>query len=90
MRKYLPLFERLAAEMDRQRHNYGDFVSDVPGVRLAAAALEDEAEEVRRAWRDERKVAGWPHTEEEALQVAAVAARLVAALGVRSDTEGAP
>lgn len=75
-RRKLPLLDALLAEMERQDGAYGWFESNVKGVRLAIAALEDEAEETRHAWRAERKAEGWPETIIEAVQTAAVAMRL--------------
>jgi hypothetical protein len=76
-RAKLGLVDELLREMERQDRNYGCFSGDVPGVRLAVAALEDEIAEVRAAWRRERKVPEWDDTITEALQLAAVALRLV-------------
>lgn len=73
----LSLLEALVAEVRQQDRRYGRFSADVAGVRLAAAALEDEAEEVKRAWKSERKVDDWTDTRTEAMQAAAVAVRLI-------------
>lgn len=78
-RPLLGLLDELLREVEQQDRRYGPFKADVSGMRLAAAALEDEADEVKRAWRAERKVDGWPDTATEAMQVAAVALRLVVA-----------
>lgn len=75
-RRAIPMLDALLSEVARQDRAYGRFSPDVSGVRLAAAALEDEAEETRRSWRDERKRDGWPETIVEAIQTAAVAIRL--------------
>jgi hypothetical protein len=73
----VPLLADLAAEIERQDRKYGPFTgTTVLGQsRLAIACLEDEITEVKDAWRSERRAAGWEHTEEELLQVAAVAMR---------------
>ena len=67
----------LAAEIDRQDRKHGGFsaMTALGRSRLAIACLEDEVQEVKGAWRQERRIDGWPHTEEELLQVAAVAMR---------------
>lgn len=84
-RPALGLVDELLREAERQQDRYGSFVSDVGGMRLAAAALEDEAAEVKQAWRAERKADGWTAMAEEAMQVAAVALRLVIASRLGAD-----
>lgn len=83
----LPFMSLLATAMRFQDRRYGPFGTDVGGVRLAVACLEDEVAEVRAAWREERRDDGWPHTCEEAAQVAAVAMRLW--IAVRKETPDA-
>lgn len=63
-----------------QEAKYGPFTAELADVRLGIAALEDELREAREAWRDERRIEGWPHTREELVQVASLAFRLAAAL----------
>lgn len=75
-RRKIPLLDAVLMEMERQDHSHGWFESNAKGLRLAVAALEDEAEETRHAWRAERKRDGWPQTITEAVQTAAVALRL--------------
>lgn len=71
-----PLIYRLMAEVERQDHKHGPFEGTQLGrSRLAIACLEDEVEEARNAWRDERKALDWEETRTEVLQVAAVALR---------------
>lgn len=71
-----PLIYRLMAEIARQDGKHGKFEGTTLGrSRLAIACLEDEVEEARNAWRDERKALNWDQTREEVLQVAAVAMR---------------
>lgn len=83
--------EILAKVIKEQNAKYGPFPADISGMRLAVACLEDEVAEVLQAWREERRThqrddglrGTWQETAEEALQVAAVAMRLVfAATGV--------
>lgn len=75
----LELADVIAGQIER----YGRFdATDVGSVRLAIAALEDETRETRDAWRLDRRNVGkywgpWERTEDEALQVACVALRLV-------------
>jgi len=76
--------ERLLTELDRevirQDAKHGptfNAASELGRVRLGVACLEDEVEETRDAWREDRRTGDWSHTREEALQVAAVALRLV-------------
>jgi hypothetical protein len=47
------------------------------GIRLGIATLQDEVTEALDEWRHERHIAGWHHTAEELMQVAAVALRAV-------------
>ena len=67
----------VVAEMARQdaKHAWFSATTALGRSRLAIACLEDEIIEVKDAWRSERRVDGWAHTEEELLQVAAVAMR---------------
>ena len=77
----LDLLDRILAECARQDSNYPPFEPTHPGVRLGVAVLEDEVREARDAWRDDRRVPGWPLVEGEVVQVAAVALRLLLAIG---------
>lgn len=75
-------FNELGDEIARQDHKHGTFSAetDLGKLRLGIACLEDEVEEARNAWREERGHArprGWRHTREELLQVAAVAIRCI-------------
>jgi hypothetical protein len=69
----------LAAEIERQDAKHGPFTGTTAlgRSRLAIACLEDEIDEVKEAWRQERKLPGWPQTEAELIQIAAVAMRAV-------------
>jgi len=73
------LLAEIAREVARQDEKHGPFdgASRLGTSRLAVACLEDEVEEVRLAWRAERKADTFAHTREEAIQVAAVAIRAV-------------
>lgn len=72
-----PLIYALMEEVERQDRKHGPFSSRtiLGRSRLALACLEDEVEEAKQAWRDERKAAHWDETRAEVLQVAAVAIR---------------
>jgi hypothetical protein len=71
-----PRLYQLAVEIDRQDETHGAFEGTTLGrSRLALACLEDEVDEARLAWRDERKALTWDATRTEVLQVAAVAIR---------------
>ena len=74
---HLTLMDELEAEAQRQDRKHGRFTgaTALGRSRLAIACLEDEIAEVKEAWREERRTDGWAHTEEELLQVAAVAMR---------------
>ena len=80
-----PFFELVRREVERQRAKYGPFSDGVGGMRLAVAVLEDEVAEVRDAWRSERRASHWGATHSEALQVAAVAVRLLVDTGLAPD-----
>lgn len=74
----------LVREIDRQDAKHGPTFnagSALGRIRLGIACLEDEVRETLDAWRDDRgrpvTDGGWIHTREEALQVAALAMRLV-------------
>lgn len=70
------LFDALSSEMDRQDRKHGPFQGSRLGrARLALACLEDEIDEAKQAWRDERKATAWNEARTEVLQVAAVAMR---------------
>lgn len=72
--------EELKDEMSRQDVKHGtrfNAGSALGRIRLGVACLEDEVEETRNAWREDRRTGHYRHTREEALQVAAVAMRLV-------------
>ena len=70
------LFGLLEDEVKRQDAKHGPFQgTDLGRTRLALACLEDEVDEAKQAWRDERKEPGWSETRREVLQVAAVAFR---------------
>ncbi len=79
------LVEELQNEIYRQDVRYGETFGGtmrVGRIRLGVACLEDEVEEVRLAWREDRRteslpVASYANVREEALQVAALALRLV-------------
>ena len=75
--EFKPVVDELWDEIARQDSKHGPFtgVTALGRSRLAIACLEDEVAEVKDAWREERKADGWPKTEEELLQVAAVAMR---------------
>lgn len=72
-----------------QDGKYGSFASDVAGVRLAVACLEDEVAEVKDAWRSERKpkrgTRAWAATTSEVMDVVAVGVRLLRDMGVGTD-----
>lgn len=69
-------FLDLAVEIQRQDIKHGPFEGTMLGrSRLAIACLEDEINEVKEAWRNERQSDEWPETRQEILQVAAVAMR---------------
>ncbi len=70
------MFEELLKEIESQDAKHGPYQGTVLGrSRLALATLEDEVEEAKDAWRNERKIDGWPETRREVLQIAAVAMR---------------
>lgn len=72
----LDLLAELNREIARQDRKHGPFEGTHLGrSRLALACLEDEIEEAKQAWREERKQAHWLAAHEEVLQVAAVAMR---------------
>jgi NTP pyrophosphatase (non-canonical NTP hydrolase) len=65
-----------------QDRRYGSFGSDVAGVRLALACLQDELAEALDAWRTERRSPHWGATGSEVMDVVAVAVRLLRDIGV--------
>jgi hypothetical protein len=70
------MLAEVEVEIERQDEKHGPFEGTQLGrSRLAIACLEDEVEEAKKAWRDERKASTWHHTRQEVLQVAAVAIR---------------
>ena len=76
----MSLRDELDGEVRRQDAKHGtefNAASPLGRIRLGVACLEDEVEETRNAWRDDRKTWDFPNVREEALQVAAVALRLV-------------
>lgn len=82
--------DRLEGIIDGQHVKYGPFGTDVAGIRLGVAVLEDEVREALGAWREERAADGWPMVYEEIMQVAAVALRLsreIAVLDAAGKTE---
>ena len=78
------LIDEVAAEVERQDAKHGPFTAASPlgAARLAIACLEDEVQEVKDAWRAERREPHWQQTEAELIQVAAVAMRAVRDLRV--------
>lgn len=81
-------------EVERQHLISAPIRATYTGVRVQIALLEDEIKEVRDAWQQERCKcptpdcgdSTWEQTRAEALQVAALAFRLVQALVERADT----
>ena len=74
------LRDELLHEVWRQDAKHGptfNAASELGQVRLGVACLEDEVNETRDAWREDLRSGDWSHTREEALQVAALALRLV-------------
>lgn len=83
----------LQTECDNQDHAMGGgYTPDRDGVRMAISSIEDELHELKEAWRKERSGGPQPHgncgptcdrshawrqTKGEAVQVAAIALRLV-------------
>lgn len=67
----------LVREIENQDRQYGRFENSTGGMRLGVACLEDEVREVRDAWREGRHSLSWFELRQEAIQVAAVAMRLV-------------
>jgi len=74
----------LGEEMARQDEKYAPFASDVATVRLAIACMEDEVREVRQAWQEWHQRPDWLNVRTEAVQLAAVALRLVRDIGVET------
>ena len=70
--------------MVRQDEKYAPFGSDVATVRLAIACMEDEVREVRQAWQEWHQRPDWFNVRTEAVQLAAVALRLVRDIGVET------
>lgn len=81
--------ERLTAEIARQETEWGPFTPHRPSVRLGFACLEDELKEALEAYEDDRHDdfcgLGFIHTQEELIQVAAIACRLVEAFNGGSE-----
>jgi hypothetical protein len=77
------LFAELRREIADQHSRFGSFVNERASLRLGFACLEDELREAIEAYEDDRHDdfcgLGFAHTQEELLQVAAVAIRLLAA-----------
>jgi hypothetical protein len=75
--------ERLAAEIERQDARFGEFTNNRASIRLGFACLEDEVAESLEAYEDDRRDdfcgLGFMATQEELVQVAALAHRLLAA-----------
>lgn len=72
------LLAELAREIERQdRIHPAGFPNTRDGQRAGIAAMEDELDETKAAWRDERSIEGWPETHMEAMQVAAIAVRMI-------------
>lgn len=67
---------RVAEEIERQDRMFGPFDSTAGSVRLAVACLEDEVREIRDEWQKWKKRPDWYSVRAEAIQLAAVAARL--------------
>lgn len=80
---------RLMAEIARQEAEWGPFTPRRPSVRLGFACLEDELKEAFEAYEDDRHDdfcgLGFVHTQEELIQVAAIACRLVEAFNGGSE-----
>ena len=74
----------VSKEMVRQDEKYAPFSSDVATVRLAIACMEDEVREVRQAWQEWHQRPDWLGVRTEAVQLAAVALRLVRDIGVET------
>lgn len=78
----------LTAEVDRQDSFHAGYTATRDSLRLALATVEDEVREALDGWRADRCKCGvpqcscseWPHLREEALQAAAIIARLVRAI----------
>lgn len=85
---YRVLFERLAGVVAEQEARYGPFDASLGQVRLGICVLDDEVQEARDAWRDERRTDGWPATSEEVMQVAAIAIRLLHDMSVQPPDKG--
>lgn len=77
------LFAELEREIVSQHSRFGAFENTRPSLRLGFACLEDEMREAVEAYEDDRHDdfcgLGFSATQEELLQVAAVALRLLAA-----------
>lgn len=77
------LLAELRREIIAQHTRFGPFENRRPSLRLGFACLEDELCEAAEAYEDDRHDdfcgLGFSHTQEELLQVAAVALRLLAA-----------
>jgi len=73
----------LQGEMLQQDRMYGTWGSSSAQVRLAIACMDDEVQEALVEWQRYRATTDWLSVRAEALQVAAVAMRLVRDLEVR-------
>jgi hypothetical protein len=75
----IDLIPELLDEVVRQDAKHGRFTTqtELGASRLALACIEDEIREALDAWRDERRIDGWPETRTEVLQVAACALRAI-------------
>lgn len=84
MRPIQKVEDAIQAEVQRQDARWGAFTNDRPSIRLGLACLEDEARESRDAYRDDCHDdfcgLGFMHTQEELVQTAAIAIRLLLAL----------
>lgn len=65
------------AEVERQDSTYGPFDPSVGSMRLAVASLEDETKECFEAWQEWKRRPDWFSLRSEAIQLAAVAFRLI-------------
>lgn len=78
-RQYERLTDQILSRVWVQDDKHGPFdrATSVASVRLAIACLEDEIKETKKAWRKERKAPHWNRTCDEALDVAAIAFRIL-------------
>lgn len=64
-------------EVAKQDSNYGSFGTTAPEVLLALACLDEELEEAKQQWRDWKSRPDWFGLRKEAVQIAAIALRLI-------------